>query len=122
MQQLSSPYLAGSVFGKLRRLISRLPAQNGAAFYSFPGLSGMYPRFKCVFAWVLERAYRKQLNESAEEFENMRGGLLTRAEFSSDASNSNAIAGSGLFALHYEPESTSFPEGLAVMNQLDAVV
>lgn len=88
---------------------------------SLPGLENIPSRARALIAWMLERAFRAQLSRTINRLPDTGRGYDERSQLVG-VESSPLRRRAGLFALHFEPESTAFPEGLPVWHQLDAVV
>lgn len=134
------PYIASQRFrarrkrvtslSKWKSFFSRFGKSNGAVAMTFPGLNWTSRSARALTGWVLEKSWRAALIQSISLSTSPALGPAippTNRQAGHSAGSltkevSSGKPGAGLFALHYEPESTSFPEGLPVKNQFDAVV
>ena len=71
---------------------------------SFSGHPRRYGMFRRAIALVLQRSLERELREKVNSL-----------------GSSSVLERYCIFAMHYEPERTSFPEGLPVRSQLDAI-
>lgn len=129
-QQLRSQRKAIYRASKWRSFFSRFGKNNGAIAMTFPGLNMKSRSVRALSGWGLEKLRRAALIQSI----NRATSSSVNPEIFDDDRHSRPFDGSfarkdsseqlkgALFALHFEPESTCFPEGLPVMNQFDAVI
>lgn len=119
-----------------RSLVSRLSSESGGVSMTFFG-SDWSVSARAIIGWLLEKSLRARLARAMDSASLPAGssgleGLLGRAALGGKKraiprkelpEGQHVDSGfAGLFALHYEPESTAFPQGIPVRHQLDAVI
>jgi len=93
-------------FRALRYSLTRLRAPGRDAPFAFTGHTGVPPSVRRVLELLFERSLRKSLRNKIEQLPSL-----------SEAPDHRFA----LFALHYEPERSSIPEGFPFDSQLDAI-
>lgn len=123
-------------WGRWRNLVSRLSSESGSVSMAFFG-SDWSVSARAIIGWFLEKSLRARLARAMDSVSlavsssGLAGlwgmGASDGKERALPMNNSSEgqqvnTGDAALFALHYEPESTSFPQGIPVRNQLDAVI